>query len=466
MSINNKELSLLISEIPLIDSLIQDIREHDFRSLTFYFFNREAKAWQWFVEIGTPYSRCTRTNINRPRSLKTQRFNQYLRSHIKGSRIINVEQIKNDRFLILTLKRGEEILKLCFAFYSGPGANIYVLDENNKILELLMRRPKRGDAVGNTFVFPPEKEEGKFSVREWSGESFNKFLDINFSNEKKDIKIESLIENCIIKRDRTLKKLTDKIDSIEKQLDVNKQFEDIKKIADLLSTNSYQIKPKMESIELLDFENNKFIISLDPKLKPFENIESYYQKYQKAKLLLTMLENDLERANKELLDKEEYYENLLSISDSTALLLALEKELKAPSDIKSNEVTGVGLRKQSGKFTLLIGRNANENDEILRKHTRGSDTWVHTRDYPGGYVIIKAIKDKTIPLQTLLDAAQIAAHYSKGKGEKNIDLYYTEVKYLRRVKDGKKGLVIPTHERNLNINYDENKVKEILSGEN
>ncbi len=41
------------------------------------------------------------------------------------------------------------------------------------------------------------------------------------------------------------------------------------------------------------------------------------------------------------------------------------------------------------------------------------------------------------------------------------DLYYTQVKNLRRVKNKKLGLVIPKAEKNLHIKLDENLIKKI-----
>ncbi len=78
-------------------------------------------------------------------------------------------------------------------------------------------------------------------------------------------------------------------------------------------------------------------------------------------------------------------------------------------------------------------------------------------------MIIKAKKDKSIPLEVLLDGANLAIHYSKAKNEGKADLYYTQVKYLRRAKDGKTGLVLPTQEKNLTVALDERRVKLLLS---
>jgi len=90
----------------------------------------------------------------------------------------------------------------------------------------------------------------------------------------------------------------------------------------------------------------------------------------------------------------------------------------------------------------------------LRRHARGNDVWLHTRDYPGAYVFVKVIPGKSIPLDTLLDAGNLAVYYSKARSSGYAELYYTRVKYLRRPREGKKGLVLPTQERNLSVKLD------------
>ena len=66
----------------------------------------------------------------------------------------------------------------------------------------------------------------------------------------------------------------------------------------------------------------------------------------------------------------------------------------------------------------------------------------------------------------LLDAGNLAIYYSKGRNQPEADLFYTQVKYLRRVKKGSKGsaplgLVIPTQEKNLCIKVDEERLRSI-----
>jgi predicted ribosome quality control (RQC) complex YloA/Tae2 family protein len=67
-----------------------------------------------------------------------------------------------------------------------------------------------------------------------------------------------------------------------------------------------------------------------------------------------------------------------------------------------------------------------------------------------------------VPLEILLDAGTLALYYSKGRSSGKGDLYYTQAKYLRRVKNGPKGLVIPTQEKNIAIKIEESRLRPLL----
>ena len=92
---------------------------------------------------------------------------------------------------------------------------------------------------------------------------------------------------------------------------------------------------------------------------------------------------------------------------------------------------------------------------------KGNDLWLHARDYAGSYVFIKQQAGKTVPLDILLDAGNLAIFYSKGRNSGEGDLFYTQVKYLRRAKDGPKGLVIPTQEKNLHVKVEAGRLREL-----
>lgn len=464
MSLNWKELELILSELPLKDSYIQKVTEHDIHSLTLSMFSREEKAWLLYLELSTAHSRVNRTGIIKAKSKDAQRFTQYLRAHIVGRKVVDVYQLPFDRAFVLQLKNSENTIKLVVRLFSGPGANIIITDENDKILELLFRRPKRGEKEGETLEYQIRESEGRktFEVRPYPDNcSFNEFIDKTESQDSKDEKREELIKRLSEKRDKELSYLKEAIRRSEEKHDKTKGYEEIKRAADILSGSIYLVKKGMDSITVDDWERGgKISLPLETQLSPNENLEKYYTRYRKDKRAYELSLEEIEKAKENYLEREAYWENLLG-EDTPLSKLKREAEGadEEPSPLKPGRP---GLYIKSNGWDLIVGRNAKENDEILRTATRGSDIWMHTRDFAGGYVIIKAIRDKSVPLPVLLDAASLAIHFSKAKKSGKADLYYTHVKYLRRVKGGKTGLVLPTQEKNLQAELDAERVKRLL----
>jgi predicted ribosome quality control (RQC) complex YloA/Tae2 family protein len=64
----------------------------------------------------------------------------------------------------------------------------------------------------------------------------------------------------------------------------------------------------------------------------------------------------------------------------------------------------------------------------------------------------------------MLDAGNLAVHFSRGKGSGGGDVYYTQVKYLRRAKGAKKGTVLPTQEKNLSIRLEPARIERLKEG--
>ena len=109
--LNSNEIRLLLSELSLKDSFIQKVSEHDYHSFTFSMFSKEEKAFLLYFEIGTRTQHFCRTGIMRKKSDKAQRFTQYMRANITGSRITEVRQIEGERVFYFTLVKAEGRLK-------------------------------------------------------------------------------------------------------------------------------------------------------------------------------------------------------------------------------------------------------------------------------------------------------------------------------------------------------------------
>ena len=462
MSLNWRELELILSELPLEGSYIQKVTEHSIHSFTLSMYSKEEKAWLLYFEIATPDSRVVRTDTMRPKTKNAQRFTQYMRAHLVGRRIVSVRQLPFDRAFVMDAENSEDRIRIIVRLFSGIGANMIITDEDDTILELMYRRPQRGEEAGKKLVLEERGSEGTktYSVREWTGDSFNAFIDKEGTAKAREEHTEELVRKLEEKRDKEIAALSDRLRRQEERIRSTEGFESEKEAADILSGSIFLIRKGMDAITLDDWRTGgRITIPLQVQLSPNENLERLYERYRKDKRAHEMAIEEAEATRREIEETKEKYEVLLSERRGDRM----QKEADKVSDRRRQDDPRPGVRLTIQGFDIIIGRNAKENDAILRHDTRGSDLWMHTRDTSGAYVIIKSKKGKTVPLQVLLDAASLAIHYSKAKKNGKADLYYTEVKYLRRVKDGRTGLVIPTQERNLHAVLDEKRVKELLS---
>lgn len=463
MAVNYKELELLLSEIPLVGSYVQDVTEHDYHSFTLSLFNSEKKACLVYTEIATPHSRFCMTDHMRKKSSLMQRFTQYLRAHIRGKKITSLRQLPFDRAFTLTLSSPSDEITLLFRLYSGSGANVIALDSDNKILELMFRRPKRNEIGGKTLIIEERKDEGEkhYEVRDWNGESFNKVIDEEESGKEKDEKREEYLEYLLEKRNRELAGIDGRIKKEEETLEKTKGWEETLRYASLLQSSMYLVKKGMKEVTLHDWESDEDItLSLDERLSPNENLEKLYTRYRKDKNANKIAEEERERL---LSEKEEITRKYSSLLSPDTPLDKLKKERERDNRSDSSRIEGrPGLYLKSGEWDIIVGRSAKENDEILRHYSKGNDLWLHTRDFSGGYIIIKAKKGKSVPLEVLLDASYLAIFFSKARRNNRADIYYTQVKNLKRIKGAKTGLVIPTQEKILHVDMDEKRVRMLL----
>ena len=169
----------------------------------------------------------------------------------------------------------------------------------------------------------------------------------------------------------------------------------------------------MNFFECLDYKTNQTVqIKINPKLSAHENAQLLYESYKKELSGLEQLEQDIQLSKDKIARLEKEYEAITKEQNPVRIEQMLRKDTKPKQQEKK---THPGLDFTVDGWYILVGRDANENDELLRRHVRGSDMWFHTRDCPGGYVFIKYRAGKTIPLDRMLDAGNLAVYYSKAR---------------------------------------------------
>jgi len=89
-------------------------------------------------------------------------------------------------------------------------------------------------------------------------------------------------------------------------------------------------------------------------------------------------------------------------------------------------------------YTILVGKDANENDELITKASP-EDYWLHLSDHPSPHCIICNPTGKRIHAKIINHAAYLTKKHSKYTNEKKINIDVTRIKHIKKTE--KKGLV-------------------------
>lgn len=468
MSLNWKEIDCVLSELDLPGSHIQRIVQPDFASLVLSIY-RPGDPFDLFISLESAKTRLHRLNEELKTPQKLQRFSQFLRARCKGARISEAYQVRGDRIVKLVANAAGVQTILWIRLWGGA-ANIVATDEHGTILDAFYRRPGRGEVTGGTYdpeapqeVAVKPSSSKTYEVRELPGSgSFNERVEAFYRETAPRADIETLRIEALAAVERKETRLMGAMENLERQSQANRDAERYRELGDLIMSNLQGIHEgePHTTVESYYDENRTIEIELDPTLRPEQNAERYYDRYKKAKSGSQKLADEISQLEDELERLRRQRREILESTDVKALSRIGVPSSKS-SGSKARE-SPIGLQFQSGPHRIIVGRSAAENDALLRKHVRGNDLWLHTRDHPGSYVFIKTIPGKSIPLEVMLDAGNLALFYSKARSGGQADLYYTHVKYLRRPKEGKKGLVLPTHEKNLLVRHDQRRLDRLF----
>lgn len=498
MSLNWKEINLILEELDLEGAQIQSVVQSNFDVIIFRL-HKKGETKNLLISLSSGACRLHETFSPFPKSDKPLRFAQFLNSRIVNGYIQKTAQLGDDRIVHIIVKRGEFVYKLYIRLWSNA-ANFIVTDESGTVLDAMRRLPKRGEVTGGHYSPEDIDKEVKsqnadrpkreYAIREFpipnsqiqnSNNSFNKKIDEYYAEHGGSLSLETLREQARRACEGSMGRISAALDRLREKVAAFETADKLKTYGDLILSNIAFIKSDDEWLETkMPEEESGGKVRIPLRLEqepsgaqsnktPAAIAGQYYDMYRKAKNGLAELQREISAGERELQEVTEKLNRLLTESNPLVLAKLVKSAAQAGTHgqitaLSKKEKERPGLTFKRGDWQILVGRDASENDELLRRHVKGNDLWLHARDYHGSYVFIRQRSGKTVPLDILLDAGNLAIFYSKGRNNGEGDLFYTQVKYLRRAKGDQKGkapkgLVIPTQEKNLHVVLDPQRLK-------
>ena len=271
-----------------------------------------------------------------------------------------------------------------------------------------------------------------------------------------------------------LKKYKKRLYNIDEKLKSCDNMQIYKLYGELIIANLYKIKDNnLEFITLENYYNNneEITIPLDKRFSASLNAKNYFKKYNKLKNTLEVVTNQKQETLKELdyiesivyeLENcktieevsqiyEEISENVIFKERTNKYKKQKNIKVKKTNLTKNKEISFNPLKYSIGEFTLLVGRNNKENDYLTLKYANNSDLWFHTKDIHGSHAILLLRDTNIVPNEVLVKCAEITAYHSKARNSSNAPVDYCYVKFVKKPKLAKPGMVIYSNNKTLYV---------------
>ncbi|MGE6631342.1 Rqc2 family fibronectin-binding protein [Bacillus sp. NPDC077027] len=262
------------------------------------------------------------------------------------------------------------------------------------------------------------------------------------------------------------KKNENKLKKLKRTLEESQNGHTFQLYGELLTANLYAIQKgdkEATVINYYDENNGEVTIPLKTNKTPSENAQAYFTKYQKAKNAVQAVQEQMRRTNEEIVYFDELIQQLSSASPKD--LEEIREELVEGKYLRAKQKRHPKKKKQtpiqletyesSNGLIILVGKNNKQNEYLTTKAAARDDIWLHTKDIPGSHVVIR---DKEPDEQTLLEAAQIAAYFSKARESSAVPVDYTKIRHVKKPNGAKPGFVTYDQQQTLFVTPDEDVV--------
>lgn len=234
---------------------------------------------------------------------------------------------------------------------------------------------------------------------------------------------------------------------------------------ELLTTFADRVPVGADHVNLPNYylpDNPPVHVPLDPALGARANARRYFARHAKGQRTRVAAGKELERTLAELA----YLQQVSDTIDDCRTLQDLEEvwdELRdagfaqpvprSPrAGARGGKFTGLELASSQGDL-IQVGKNHHQNEQLVRA-ARPGQVWLHARGVPGAHVLLSPGANAGAnwpPAESLEEAAELAAHFSRASRSRWVEVDWTWARHVRRVPQGRPGLVIYHHEQTIRV---------------
>src|SRR5437016_5423945 len=438
-------------------------------------------------------------------------FALFLRKELSGTTLRALEKDFEDRIVrfrfVGTDELGREKERTLVAQLTGRSADLFLLDEK-AVITHQARSTRRnvgatsgqlisGQEIGETYRLPSTSNKPRLSKSEHALSETIRSGNFSSASEAADAYFTSLLSEqafdakASAARSSLRKKISRQqklLQELQKDLATHADAEQHKRIGDLLLANLGTASREGNRIKLIDYfvdDAPTIEVEIDEQLTLPEEASRRFGLYSRSKRAVTQINARIEATRAELnnlksqeltlgeiIEKHDEasldrFVSLPPVSSPFGRGWVRERSLAGVSQRelgsiprtaggRSKRIPGTRRYNSSDGLEILVGRAAHDNDHLTFKVAKPNDLWLHASDYGGSHVVIRNPTRKDIQHRTIIEAAQLAAHFSQAREDPKVDVHYTQRKFISKPKGAKPGLVRMSRFKNITVEPKEN----------
>ena len=415
-------------------------------------------------------------------------FCAYLRAHLSRAKLEEVALRGDDRQLALRFSAREGERTLLLSIF-GRRSNLYLLDEADRLLQALrpLADTRSELAIGEPYVDPGTDAPSRGSDRfpEEQGAALLEAIGGHYAEQEGEREASADRRHLLAALKKERKAAARRLERIEAELAEADEATTLQRHGELLKANLGRVEPGRDSVVVEDFETGESVeIALDPKRSAKQNLEAIFGRYQKLLRRLTKAGGQIEGAESALRELEALEAEVGPADDLSEILSRPEvRRLLARHETKTAKASPAAQRERPSLpsvyrslprklhprryrsvdgLEIWVGRSDEANDVLSTRLARPKDLFFHLDGAPGSHVVLRTEGREEPPPESVLDACELAVHFSKQKNAGSADVHVVPIKNVKKPKGAKRGLVYVTGGKSIRLRREEARLRRLL----
>jgi predicted ribosome quality control (RQC) complex YloA/Tae2 family protein len=378
----------------------------------------------------------------------------------------------------------------------GPRSNVYLIDGagilvgSQRPLDQTRRDLRGGEPWRDPETRPPSEGEDRFAEtpEEQLLAAIEEHYQADEAETRKDLRLQRIGQVLKKHRGRVERKLR----NLERDAEAAAAAPELQRQGELLKSALGSLRQGADEALVKDFETGAEVrIPLDPALSPAENLQRIFKRARRAErqahkaqqqlgeVQVRLEELDTLRSECDALGESEdpSQEELDAFAARPAIRRLLDRYFPAPPEGKSptekKKVWKIGKTeiptrlqpkryRTSDGLEIWVGKSDEGNDLLTTRLARGRDLFFHLEGSPGSHVILRTEGRGDPPSESLLEAGELAVHFSKQKSSTRASVHIAPIKHVSKPAGTKPGLVYVHRGRSIDLRRDPSRLKRIL----